>query len=86
MLRCWLCSTHYTAIQIKNYLKSTFAIKTGTMKNTDDLHFEGKPHQFCARTKLTPFPVSKDEWYTKEDTGKSNALYVLWYAKRHLSG
>ena len=31
------------------------------------------------------FAVSRDEWNTKEDTGKSmkNALYVLWYAKRH---
>ena len=48
--------------------------------------FEGKPSH--ARAKLTPFPVSKDEWDTKEDTGKSmkNALYVLQYAKRHLSG
>ena len=29
------------------------------------------------------FAVSKDEWDTKEDSGKSmkNALYVLWYAK-----
>ena len=38
--------------------------------------------------KLTPFAVSKDEWDTKEDTGKSikNTLYVLRYAKRHLSG
>jgi len=34
------------------------------------------------------FTVSKDEWNTKEDTGKSlkNVLYVLWYAKRHFSG
>ena len=40
-----------------------------------------------ATTKLTPFTVSKDEWNTKEDTGKSlkNTLHVLWYAKRHLS-
>ena len=32
--------------------------------------------------------VSKYEWDTKEDTGKSmkNALDVLWYSKRHLSG
>ena len=32
--------------------------------------------------------ANKDEWDTKEDTGKSikNALYVLRYAKRHLSG
>ena len=41
-----------------------------------------------ATTKSTLFTVSKDEWDTKEDTGKSmkNALYVLRYAKRHLSG
>jgi len=34
------------------------------------------------------FTVSKGEWNTKEDTGKSlkNALHVLRYAKRHLSG
>ena len=49
------------------------------MKNTDDFHFEGKPSR--ARAKSTP--VNKDEWDTKEDTGKSmkNALYVLRYAK-----
>ena len=36
--------------------------------------------------KLTPCTVGKDEWDTKEDTGKlsmKNALYVLRYAKRH---
>ena len=67
-------------------LKSTLAIKIATMKNTEDFCFEGKPSR--ARAKSTPFPVNKDEWDTKEDTGKSmkNALYVLWYAKRHLSG
>ena len=34
------------------------------------------------------FAVSKDEWNTKEDTGKSmkNALYVLLYAKRQPLG
>ena len=86
MLRCRLCSTHYKAIRIKNCLKSAFAIKIATMKNTDDFHFEGKPSRTHAKS--TPFPVSKDEWDTKEDTGKSmkNALYVLRYAKRHLSG
>ena len=84
VLRCRLCSTRYTAIRIKNCLKSVFAIKIATMKNTDDFRFEGKPS--CAHAKSTPFPVSKDEWDTKEDTGKSikNALYVLRYAKRHL--
>ena len=85
-LCCRLCSTRYTAIRIKNCLKSTFAIKIATMKNTDDFHFEGKLSR--AHAKSTPFPVSKDEWVTKEDTGKSmkNALYVLRYAKRHLLG
>jgi len=42
----------------------------------------------CATTKLTLFTVSKDEWNTKEDTGKSlkNLLHILQCAKRHLSG
>ena len=60
------------------------------MKNTDDFRscfrYKGKPSR--ANAKSTLFAVSKDEWDTKEDTGKSmkNALYVLRYAKRHLSG
>ena len=85
-LRCRLCSTRYTAVQIKNCLKSTSVIKIATMKNTDDFCYEGKPSR--ATAKSTPFTVSKDEWDTKKDTGKSmkNALYVLRYAKRHLSG
>ena len=86
MFRCRLCSTSYTAVRFKNCSKSTSAIKIATMKNTDDFHFEGKPSR--ATTKSTLFAVSKDEWDTKEDTGKSmkNALYVLRYAKRHLLG
>jgi len=34
------------------------------------------------------YAVSKDEWNTKESTGKSmkNALHVLRYTKRHHSG
>ena len=45
--------------------------------NTGDFHYEGKPSR--ATVKSTLFAVSKDEWGTKEDTGKSmkNALYVL---------
>jgi len=37
-------------------------------------------------TKSTLLVVSKDEWDTMKDTGKSmkNALYVLQYGKRHL--
>ena len=86
MLHCQLCSTRYTALRIKNCLKSTSAIKVATMKNTDDFCYEGKSSFATATSTL--FTVSKDEWDTKEDTGKSmkNALYVLQYAKRHLSG
>ena len=83
-LRCRLCSTRYTAVQTKNCLKSTSAVKIATVTNTDDFRYEGKPSRAIA--KLTLFAVSKDEWDTKEDTGKSmkNALYILQYAKRHL--
>ena len=84
--RCWLCSTRHTAVRIKSYSKSTSAIEVATMKNTDDFHYEGKPS--CATTKSTLFAANKDEWDTKEDTGKSmkNALCVLRYARRHLLG
>ena len=46
------------------------------MKNTDDFHYKRKPS--CAIAKSILFAVSKDEWDTKEDTGKSmkNALYI----------
>ena len=55
------------------------------MKNTENFHYEGKPSHTTA--KLTHFTVSKDEWDTEKDTGESmkNALYILRYAKRHLS-
>ena len=39
------------------------------MKNMDGFRYEGKP--LHATAKLTLFAVSKDEWDTKEDTGKS---------------
>ena len=85
-LHCQLCSTCYTAIRIENCSKSTSVIKTATMINTDNFRYEGKPSR--ATTKTTLFAVSKDEWDTKEVTGKSmkNALYILRYAKRHLLG
>ena len=74
MFHCQLCSTRYIALQTKNCSKSTSAIKVATIKKMDDFHYEGKPS--CTTAKLTPFTVSKDEWDTKEDTGKSmkNAL------------
>jgi len=37
---------------------------------------------------IDTFTISKDEWDTKEDAGKStkNVLYALQYVKRHLLG
>ena len=48
--------------------KAPLQIKIATMKNMDDFHFKGKAS--LATTKSTTFAVSKDEWDTKEDTGK----------------
>ena len=47
------------------------------MTNMDDFHYEEKLSR--ATAKWTLYAVSKDEWDTKEDTGKSmnNALYIL---------
>ena len=75
MLCCQLCSTRYTAVQIKNCLKSTFAITIATMTNTDDFHYRGKPSRAIAKSIL--FAVSKDEWDTKEDTGKSMRMHAV---------
>ena len=51
-LHCWLCSTRYTAVQIKNCLKSTSAIKITTMKNMDDFRYEGKPSHAITKSTL----------------------------------
>ena len=85
MLHCQLYSTHYTALRIKNCSKSTLH-RNSHYENMDDFYYEGE--SLHATAKLTPFAVSKDEWDTKKDTGKSmkNALYVLRYAKMHLLG
>ena len=79
-LLCQLCSTCYTAVQIKN---CTSVIKVATMKSTDDfLSCKGSHHV------QPPSYAFHCEWNTKEDTGKfvKNALHVLRYVKRHLSG
>ena len=75
MLHCQLCWTCYIAVQT--------VIKIATMKNTDDFRYKEK-NPPCATAKSTHFVVCKNEWNTKEDTGKSvkNALYIL---RHHLS-
>ena len=77
MLHCRLCFNRYAAVQIKNCLKSTSAIKIAIVTNTDNFRYKGKPSRAIAKSTL--FAVSKDEWDTKEDTGKSKktVLYVL---------
>ena len=67
-------------------LEKNLYFQNSYYENTDDFHYEGKPSRAIAKSTL--FAVSKDEWDTKEDTGKfvKNALYVQRYAKRHLSG
>ena len=50
-------------------LKSTSTIKVATMKNMDDFRYEGKPSHTTAKSTL--FAVSKDEWDTNEENGKS---------------
>ena len=51
MLRCRLCSTRYTAVRIKNCLKSTSAIKIATMRATMKIRtisVSKGSHQHCA--------------------------------------
>ena len=55
-LRCRLCSTRYTAVRIKNCLKSTSAIKIATMTNTDIFRYEQKLSRAIAKS--TIFAVS----------------------------
>jgi len=73
----------FAPLHSKNFLKSTSVIKVATKKNTDTPR---KPQYVTP--KLTPFTVIKDEWNTKEVSGKSikNAFYVQRYARRHLLG
>jgi len=77
--------THAT-VQIKNCSKIISVIKVATMKNTDNFRYAKEA--ITCNHQINAFIVSKDKWNTKEDTGKSlkNALDILQYAKRHLSG
>ena len=70
-----MCSACYTAVRIKNYLKSTSAIKVATMKNITDFRYEEKPSRATAKSTL--FAFSKDKWDTKEGTGKSTKNTIV---------
>jgi len=75
----YICSTHYTAVWINYCLKRTSAIKEA------NINYRGFLLQMDKKSTL--FVVNKDEWVTKEGSGKSmkNALHVRWYGKRYLS-
>jgi len=62
--------------------------KSSHYEKSDYFSFRRQRKPSCATTKLMLFIVSKDEWNTKEDTGKSlkNKLHVLQCAKMYLSG
>ena len=81
---CWLCSTPLHSSTNQELFEKHLCNQSINSIFYGQFPLQGKPSH--AITKLTLFAVSKDEWDTKEDTGKSmkNALYVLWYAKRHL--
>ena len=65
-----------TAERIKNWSKSTSAIKVAHYENKDDFHYEGKPSH--STVKLTLLAVNKGEWDTKEDTGKSMRMHCMY--------
>ena len=75
-LRCQLCSTRYTAVRIKNCLKSTYANKNSHYEKYRRLPLQREA--IMCYHQIDTFAVSKDEWDTKEDTGKSmkNVLYI----------
>ena len=86
-LRCQLCSTHYKAVRIKNSSNRTSAIKVYSHYEKYG-RFQLRKEVITFHHQIDTFVVNKDEWDTKENTGKSmkNALYVLQYSKMHLSG
>ena len=83
VILCQLCSACYTAVRIKKCLKSTSVLKVGTMQNTDDfLICKGSHH---VQPPNLHFSLLAKMNGTQSRTLK-NALHVLQYAKRHLSG
>ena len=89
-LRFQLCSARYIALQAKNSVRIVSAISLLTTENTDNSHLQMYCREAMHRaTANRHFRLSaKRNGTQKEDKGKSmmHALYVLRYAKRHVSG
>ena len=78
---CQLCSTQYESRTVRKA-----PLQSKHCENTDNFCYERKPPH--ATTKLTLFTLSKDEWDTKEGTGKSCGMpkgtywtKVMWNSK-----
>ena len=76
-LKVHFLSVMFNPLHSKNCSKITL-IKVVTMKNTDNFHCTNPS---CATTKSTLIAVNKDEWDTKEDTGKSmKNIHCTYYS------
>ena len=82
---CSHASVQYTALQMKSSARSISAINPDATENMDDFCY--KHRELVRYHKSAPWTVSKDKWDTKESKSNSmmHAMYVLQYAKRHLS-
>jgi len=68
----------HSSILINNCLKKPLHSQSSYYENTDNFHYERKPPR--ATTKSTIFDVNKNEWNTKQNSGKMH--YVLQCATR----
>ena len=59
-IHCQICSTHYTAVQIENYSKSTSVIRVATMKIQTVSIAQRKPT--LGTTKLTLSKMNGEHW------------------------
>ena len=88
-LRFQLFLASYTVLQTKSSVRIVSAINLVIMEKTDNSHLQMYCREAMHRAivESTPWAVSKKKWDTK-DKGKSmmHALYVMRYAKRHISG
>ena len=90
MLHFQICLAHYTALQMKNSVRIISVINPVTMENTsrstDDSHFYKRTVPCIALPRISTLGCQQRG--TEEDKGKSmvRELYVLRFAKRHVSG
>ena len=89
MLRFQLCpcfqlfSACYTALRMKNSIRSAPAINPVTTEITDDSRSQMEKSHALRYCESTPWTVSKKKWDTKEDNGKS-VMRAVVCQKAHL--